>query len=1341
MSTPDGASLLPASSNDGAAAPQPLPGNLTDRQYRFWLEQQLSPGQPVQRSLQARRLPSALAAHIDAAWTLVAEAVDACRARLVVVANRVGLRFESAPRPVDHVALPGVRTLVTEVEGWVFPDWVCFDTDDLLVRQALLTPPEGDPVWLLTASHLVCDGRSMDLLIDHMLSAMRCLAHGTPVALAGLPRLEADMATTRATGHAAVSPAIAEVMARVNQYRLPLTLFGRQPRDGDLRKERRTRIFGRDTTERLLALAAGAPYFHRSPDVTLANLFVALMTVWLWRHGGQSRLVVGVPHHGRAAHEHDLVGYKSRMLPLCLDVDPDATFAELVAGVHAQARQVTKLSTLSVDNPRYAPNYPLSVNYMYVADGATRAAQSLTRQDNLQQLEIGQKHGDPEAVALMVSASSDDPGAMRLALGVRTVYLGDVDPDALIAGVVGALEGLIHNPTLRVGDLDFTDPASRAWLAARERPVREHVDVTWLSAWAARARDDARRPAIVHDDAVLTHGELLRDAEHWRAHLLALGLRPGDLVIVWSDSDNTLCAACLALLSLGLIYTPVHAGTEAARVQAMAAQLNAALVCCPPARMREMTGQAARIVALDMAVVRQSGRVAMEDPRPDWSAHVFHTSGSTGVAKPIEVSHAALAASLSGWIEGVGLQPGACLAHIYSITFDPWLTGLLGALWLHGTCIVAAGRRPPDPRALHALLTRYEVDTLCTPTAYFHALSGFQAPPTLRRWLVGGEALAADRAMRFVGVPNPGDPPRLLNAYGPTETTIWASVAVIETAHRDAIPVGGPLATCGFRVADERGRVLPRGVPGELWITGPQLARGYRGLAALTSQQFVWCDGRLWYRTGDVVRWRSDGLLDFLGRRDRQVQVRGYRVEPAEVERALRQLDAVRDAVVVPVRRETTTELAAYVVPLREARLPDVFELRAELLRSLAEYKVPRWIVPMENLPTSANGKVALDRLPPPVPEAAGNVVDRMPTLTHWDLRLIFEAVLGVERVGVDDDFFAVGGDSLALVELLAAIERRFHRALDATTVIAHPTIGGLVPFLETDRAACVDAVVRMKEGNGAPLFCIPGAGGIGVEFYALSRRLAPGQSLLVLRSSGTDGYAHPPASLEALLCEHVEHIRRFRGDAPVHLAGYSLGGVFAWEVMQRLLAQGIPVCELVLIDSNAPTALGRRLLRGGRRSLRRWLSDRRAAAARQVELRQLAEALEAARREARVLGAERLGRYNLLAQTRFYARVHGRPADVAVTYLRSGDTGDARQVEAWRTLAPRMRVVTVPGTHAGDLAIVREPNVARLAATVNDVLRHCACQCCGAAGTRFDGRWHGGEQQLETEASDESAG
>ncbi|MET0397618.1 MAG: alpha/beta fold hydrolase, partial [Longimicrobiaceae bacterium] len=443
----------------------------------------------------------------------------------------------------------------------------------------------------------------------------------------------------------------------------------------------------------------------------------------------------------------------------------------------------------------------------------------------------------------------------------------------------------------------------------------------------------------------------------------------------------------------------------------------------------------------------------------------------------------------------------------------------------------------------------------------------------LRRLFCGGEVLAAglaERARAALGC-------EVVNLYGPTEVCIDA------TAHRYAapaqgatVPIGRPVDGVLALVLDRRGEPVPAGVAGELCLGGAQLARGYLGRAALTAEKFVpdpfgGEPGARLYRTGDVVRWLWDGTLEYLGRADEQVKVRGFRIEPGEVEAALLAHPGLREAAVV-AREDAPGDrrLVAYLVP-REAA-PGVAELRAHLGASLPEHMIPSAFVVMEELPSTRSGKLDRRALPAPeAPQGAGEHVAPRDAL-ETTIGEIFAAVLGVERVGLRDSFFDLGGHSLLAVQLVSKLEKATAVRLPVAMLFRAPTVEMLAEEVRRGGGGAMPLLVPIRPGGSrTPLFLVHPVGGSVMAYAVLARHLDAEQSVYGLRARGTEQGEKPNWTIEEMARDYLAEVRGARPSGPYRLGGWSMGGVIAFEMARQLEAAGETVERLVLIDSQVP--------------------------------------------------------------------------------------------------------------------------------------------------------------------------
>ena len=454
-------------------------------------------------------------------------------------------------------------------------------------------------------------------------------------------------------------------------------------------------------------------------------------------------------------------------------------------------------------------------------------------------------------------------------------------------------------------------------------------------------------------------------------------------------------------------------------------------------------------------------------------------------------------------------------------------------------------------------------------------LGANEAAGRTRAFVIGGEALSA-KSLAFWRTHAPAT--RLINEYGPTETVVGCCVHEVTAGDPTTgnVLIGQPIANTRLYVLDARMELLPVGVPGELYIGGDGVGRGYLHRPELTAERFIPDPfssepGARLYRTGDLVRRMPGGNLDFLGRMDEQVKVRGFRIELGEVETALAAHPAVRANIVVA--REDMAGgrgLVAYVVP-RQGQRPEPGALRAFLREQLPEYMVPSAFVVMEELPVTPNGKVDRKALPAPEGREAGAATGELPR-DVLELRLVelWEEVLGVRAVGVRTSFLEAGGHSLLAVRLMSRIRETFGRALPLSELFQGATVEHLASLLREGEVQTRSAVVTLRRGEGRPFFCVHPVSGNVLAYAGLARRLGPGVSFHGLQAPGLDGGQPPRESVEELAALYVDAVREVQPTGPYRLGGWSMGGAVCFEMARLLRARGEQVELLVLIDSHA---------------------------------------------------------------------------------------------------------------------------------------------------------------------------
>ena len=699
-----------------------------------------------------------------------------------------------------------------------------------------------------------------------------------------------------------------------------------------------------------------------------------------------------------------------------------------------------------------------------------------------------------------------------------------------------------------------------------------------------QARRAAKAVAVVSGRERLTYGELNRRANQLARHLKELGAGSERPVGLCVERSSMMVVGMLGILKTGSAYLPLDPGYPTERLAQMLADSGVELVLTHGEAERRLPFGGARPVRLDAdwgKVAKQSGENLDNEIQPDHLAYIIYTSGSTGKPKGVAVPHRGIVRLLLG-VDYAQLGPRERFLHLSSISFDASTFEVWGAL-LHGAQCVIFPERVPSPQSLERELRRNKITILWLTTALFNLVIDVK-PEILsgvRQLLVGGEALSVQHVVRALKVlPNT----RIINGYGPTENTTFTCCYSIPrdlNPNATSVPIGRPIANTRVYVLDAYQNPVPVGVPGELFVGGAGLARGYLNQPAHTAEKFVSNPfsedpKSCLYRTGDLVRFLPGGNLEFIGRLDDQVKIRGFRVELGEVESVIASHPTVRQAVAV-ARTARTGEryLAVYVTICERANLR-LEELMVYLKARIPEYLLPSSVTVLEDLPLNANGKVDRGRLPgvevSQLRLGEGYVAPR--NAEEEALALIWARILGLREVGVRDNFFGLGGHSLLAVRLCAEIEKGLGMQVPLATLYKAPTVEQLAKALSPEaRVTLWSRLAPIHSSGDRPPFFLHH----GTEI--LAQGSGGDQPFYLLEPHGIDG-RKAPQTVEEMAADYLREIRAVQTDGPYYLGGYSLGGLVAYETAQQLKRQGQDVGLLLLLDPTLPMQWADRVAR-----------------------------------------------------------------------------------------------------------------------------------------------------------------
>lgn len=686
----------------------------------------------------------------------------------------------------------------------------------------------------------------------------------------------------------------------------------------------------------------------------------------------------------------------------------------------------------------------------------------------------------------------------------------------------------------------------------------------------------ARTPeaeAVVFDDLRLTYSELNRRANRIAHRLRSLGVGPEVPVGIMMNRSAEMVAALLGILKAGGAYVPLDPQYPQERLAFMLEDSRASVLLTQTHLANQAPESSARVICVDEEGEAGSEANPESNVVPGNLAYIIYTSGSTGRPKGVALEHRSAVAFFHWVHETFTPAELAGVLGSTSICFDLSVFEIFAPLTCGGKVIIAE-----NVLQLPALKAADEVTLLNTvPSAMTELLRIDGIPDSVHTVNLAGEPLKLSLAQQAYGRASMD---RLFNLYGPSEDTTYSTWSLLEPGISTTPSIGRPVANTQAYILDSMGQPVPIGVPGELYLGGDGLARGYFNRPELTAERFVPNEfsaepGSRLYRTGDLARYLPDGQIDFLGRIDHQVKVRGFRIELGEVESVLSSHPDVRQCIVTARTNEDGVRLVAYVVSEIDEQQVNG-QLRQHLLHQLPDYMVPSDFVFLDALPLTLNGKVNRQALPAPGQSAARRRHTFVAPRDTLELKLaqMWEEAFKTQPIGVTDDFFELGGHSLVAVRLFALIEARLGKRIPLATLFKGATVEQLATLLRrNDEPEHWSPLVEIQKGDSRqPLFLIHPVGGSILSYLDLARQIGAEQPIYALQARGLDAGQQPHTRIEDMAAEYLEAIREVQPHGPYLLSGWSMGGVIAFEMAHQLQAQNEQVSLLGLIDSVAPS-------------------------------------------------------------------------------------------------------------------------------------------------------------------------
>ncbi|MEM8531146.1 MAG: amino acid adenylation domain-containing protein [Chloroflexota bacterium] len=1162
--------------------------NLTQNQMLIWASQQVQPDFQVSIGAVYHFAGAIDYEHFRAAFTVLLNSSDA---------------LHTVIKTIDHIPQQYVRdTAQTTLPLYDLSDelhpeqalrsWIetrktiSFHHEESLVDSALIKLSDTSYAWYINIYHIVVDGWSFMLIYQAMATYYALAQQGTLHQAQPLPAFQDYVAHERRYRESrAYQTTQAYWQQKIQQPIDSMTFYGRPGHKTTAQARRVDYHLGLERSQQLEALAHREDIYGVSRDATIFQIFITILSTYLYHISGSQRFRIGSMFHNRTSKFRNTIGYLMSVAPLYTSIDTEDTFVSLIKKVSGEVFTTLRHSRHALKNPLHHPIYDVTINYHRsifpdFADISVRTEWVFSEHMN-------------ESLALQVH-DFDTSGAISLSFDMHCDVFSEQQQEWVIQHFIQVLDQFLANPEQRLCDVSLVSPQERTYLLETLNenhapfPV-EHVFIDLFERQVAQTPDNV---AVVHNGAYLTYTELDERATQIATHLQAHGVHQETLVSILAPRSSDFLATMLAIFKCGGAYLPLDPDHPPQRIGHILTQSQCHLVLVTDAHLPTLQHAtdalspetSLQILCIEDLITKAptNAFVAYTKSLRDL-AYVIYTSGSTGTPKGAMVEQRGMVNHLYAKIHDLQMASTDHIAQTASQCFDISVWQFLAGLLVGGRTVIVDDVIAHHPTHLLHCVEQEDICILEVVPSLLQvilediATRDIRPPLNTLRWLIPtGEALPPAICRQWLQwYPHIG----VVNAYGPTECSDDVTHCIIYQPPADDVtvmPIGKPIINTQVYVLNEQLQPVPMGMPGELYIGGVGVGRGYRNDRTRTLEAFVanpFSDEphTFLYKTGDLVRYLPDGNLEFLGRVDHQVKIRGFRIELGEIEAVLLSHPAIRAAAVI-AREDVHNQpyLAAYVVLQAEK---DLYDVRYFLTTHLPEYMIPKAFVTLETLPQTRNGKLDRKALPEPTPETSKTTVAPRNDLER-QLVNIWEELLEYTPIGITDNFFDLGGHSILAVRLMFRIQKLIGRQFPLAILFDGATIEALAQTLQQHEQASWSSLVPIQpRGTRRPFFCVHAHGGGAIAYYELAQHLHPEQPFYGLQAQGLDGHQEPHTNIPDMAAHYIEVMREVQPEGPYLIGGHSFGGLVAFEMANQLQAQGHEIGLLAIIDTTAPVA------------------------------------------------------------------------------------------------------------------------------------------------------------------------
>ena len=1047
---------------------------------------------------------------------------------------------------------------------------------------------------IITAHHIVCDGWSIDVIMRDIGRIYTALLEGKTINFEPPDSIIDYALAEEKWKRSEAAAADRDYFLKQFEGELPvldLPIDRPRPPVRTVAAARYDAVFDPDFVAKLRSSAA-------AQGTTLVNLLLAAFNLYLARISNSQDIVVGVPASGQASRGmSSLVGHCVNLMPIRSKINPSETFSSFLKETQTRILDASEhqhfgfgalVRALKLNlNPARVPLTPVIFN---IDNGIDL---SDMRFGNVKTNFVSNPRTS-ENFEIFLNLTDT-----KKTITAEWTYNTDLfDRDTIENhnhSFTQFLQVLIEHPTQPVGILPLISDKEKAEILklGQGRETAYPDDTTLPQLFAAQVARTPNSPAIIYMGKEVTYETLDRMANAISHRLVAQGITKGDIVGICLERSAPMVATMLAVMKLGAAYLPLDPGHPSDRLSYIVKDSCANIVVLDA----DVSAQFGDIKTLSIDALTEE-EISTADPveivknSPLSAAYIIYTSGSTGQPKGVIGTHRATINRFAWMWRAFPFKPDEVMCQKTSISFGDSIWEIFGPLLAGIPQVIIPSETARDPAVFLTELKLYNVTRLLVVPSMLKALvntvTDLQlAVPSLRFIFSSGESLSAALARQ---TKRAAPEIILVNLYGSSEVAADVTCEVVNQIDTDEVPIGRPIDNARLYVLDQSGQISPYGITGELFVGGEALAKGYLHQPDLTAERFVPdpfsnIPGAKMFATGDLASLLPDGRFMYHGRSDHQVKIRGARVELGEVEAAINGLPMIAEAIVSTSEdNEGDKQLIAFVTR-HETSVIDPKIIRQRLLQILPDYMVPTQIHVLNKMPLNPNGKTDRKALMEMPREYTQEAVPNEKPQTHQEkvLHQIWTQLLGTDKIGLDDDYFTLGGHSLMAVKLFSRIKRKFGVDLPISTLLAYPTIRSLAKQLDQPVSAIVHtgspedspwdtvAVIHPGPDNSAqPLFIVGGVGGNVNNLFEVGQALGKFRPLIGLQTRGVLGHKMHD-SIEAAAADHIENIKAHKPNGPYLLAGYSGGAFTAYEMARQLKEQGEEVQFLGIIDMEAP--------------------------------------------------------------------------------------------------------------------------------------------------------------------------